>query len=563
MTLLRPWGLLLGLLLPLIVLLHFKKKQVVEQHVSSIRLWDEVIQEIEGIKRKRFSPILLLFIQIIIGLCILLALCQPIWTKGIKGDRITIALDVSISMNMEESGKSRLDNGKEKLGEYIASLPDNIRINLLLLKRNNEVYLEEADKKTILSELNKIGCSKESLDLERASRLLEGYAEEKVIVTDKEIFLEFPRIKINGQAENLGIINCQYDPYKKAALCTIKNYGGKDRQGRIRISTSGGRENLYEFSIAPMEEKTLQFSVNEKDAYVQFLLDQNDSLYVDNQFILPIGKDYQKKVLYIGDNPYLLKALETIPYILVEQKSRFEKEANFYDAYIIEKEEGLENIPHNMPLWSLKPPQTLLIEKSSRPLHIEAMDNRFTRNLLPQGIQSEVFAFLKEDETYERILEAEGKTVMACRQKNGIRHLYSTIDLEQSNLIMLTDFPILVYRLTEWLIDGYDQNNYPGDLIYPISDKKAELWLEKRKIGELDSIPLLLQDIGIYTLMVEDNKIKSLVVNPPKDFVLGEEQQHEEMQSYGRKPILYLNDMWNVLALIFLVVEWEVYRRGY
>lgn len=292
-------------------------------------------------------------------------------------------------------------------------------------------------------------------------------------------------------------------------------------------------------------------------------LENIDDLAADNRFILPVGKEYKKKILYIGENFYLKKALESIEDILVEQKDSLTGVPHTYDAYIIEKEIERADIPVNGPAWLLKPPQSLLGDKSSQPLVLQAAESFFTKNLIQQGVQSEAIAFLREDMEHQGILEAEGKPVMVYHQKDGIKRIYSTIDMNKTNFVMLVDFPIFIHRLTEWLLEGYERSYAPGDLIYPVEDKKLELWLGEKKLGDLDRLPLCLEETGIYTLKDQGEKILSFVVNPPGQFVVGEGQPLQRGKEYGKQGVIPLVNMLILLALTFLAVEWEVYRRGY
>ena len=55
MRLLNMQGLWPVLLIPLILLLYFQKHQEKEIKISSIKIWDEVLKEAEGIRTKNIK----------------------------------------------------------------------------------------------------------------------------------------------------------------------------------------------------------------------------------------------------------------------------------------------------------------------------------------------------------------------------------------------------------------------------------------------------------------------------------------------------------------------------
>ena len=118
MKFLNPIGFLSALLLPIIIFLHFKKQQIQEIKISYIGIWEEIIKQESGFKRKNVDKIILLIIQLLIGILLAVILANPILIKN-KNKKITIALDTSITMNYERNGITKLDKAKDEIKNYL------------------------------------------------------------------------------------------------------------------------------------------------------------------------------------------------------------------------------------------------------------------------------------------------------------------------------------------------------------------------------------------------------------------------------------------------------------
>lgn len=556
-------GLLLGLCLPVIILLYFKKKQIIEHKVSNIQLWEEVIREIEGVKKRRLDRYLLLFIQLFIGILLVLAFAQPIWLNSFKDNRITIGIDASISMNTEEVGKSHFDMAKKEIIKYIDNLPSKTSFTLVLLKKNSEVYLEEGSQRDAISALERVGCTKEYLDLENAAQLLNRYNTEKVVVTDKDILLGDQRIIVGEGFNNAGIIDAYYDPYKNEVICIVMNYHDKIQTITVSMMCGEERKDVQRISISPKTESTLFFHIDETWDYGVLNIENKDGLEADNKYIVPLGDEYKKKIVYIGNNTFFQNALENIANICVTSTKEKNATSQNYDAYVIDEEIDMEELPQNVPIWMLKPPKGLIEERKKGVVQAAYKDTLFSNNILKNSIEVKDISLLHSPKGYHPILEVDNKPIMIYGMENGLKRIYSTIDFYKTDMVMKPDFPIFVYKAMEWLISGYERDYVLGDKIYSMGNKEMDIFLWDKKIGKMGVAPYLLKEIGPYKLRDKNRDIQAFVVNPPSRFTVEETVAAGNSEIDIKHGIRDLSKAFVILVLVFLVMEWEVYKRGY
>ncbi|MCT4592888.1 MAG: BatA domain-containing protein [Anaeromicrobium sp.] len=508
MKLLNPLGLLFSFLLPIIVLLHFKKKQIIEQKISNIALWDEVLKEVEGVKSRKINKYFLLIIQILIGIFIVAALSKPICIKGFSGDEITLGIDCSIMMKAEEKGKTHFQLGKEKINEYINNLDDTTRINLVLLKKRSGIYLKDSTKEDIKKALKGISCSNEELNIDNASKILSTVEGKKIIITDKDLSLGDRIIKVGNEFENIGITDVNYDYYSNTILCRIKNYGKREETVVVSIVNDQGKKDLQRINIDSNKEKHISFQVFKDSKLVTLHIENKDMFSEDNKFTVPL--EDKKKVLLIGKNFFLEKALLSIPYIKAEFINEWDESKRAYDLYVVDKEMDIEKLPKEGHVWNMHPKLTAGETENISKLNV--VNDEFSKNLNMNGMYTEKIKFLKEREGYEPILQCDKKNIMICGMENEQKRIYSTMDFRKTNLVMTPNFPIFINNTIDWLLDG-NKISYKG--------------------------------------------------NPPLKLVTGESYKNIESKNLKTKTAVFdFAEILGILVLVFMVIEWEVYRRA-
>ena len=571
MSFLQPLGLLLALALPLIALLHFRKRQLVEKQVSFLGFWDQVIREVQGVKSKKINRYLLLLLQLLIGLLIVLALARPVWLSSFQGKELTLALDCSLTMQAEEQGGTRFQKAREELIRYLEKVPGDVRVNLVLLKNKSQLLLQAAGKDQIIHKIRDIYCTNEALNVETAAEILAVCPGSSVVISDKELPLGDQWLKVGGVLENLGLTGGSYDYYSHTALCRVKNYGTSSRSAVLRLEDEQGRQEVQKVDILAGTETDVSWPGVWPEAQIlQITIAEQDMLPVDNRWLLPVGKASQKQVLLVGEDYYLTRALTSIPYINVATQKQWEGGESNYDLYIIKKELSPGTLPPGAKVWWLSPPQELQGRKIKDPVPLKLLPGSFARNLELREVYAASCPVLNLREGEKTVLEAGGKAVMAYGSKDGAKYLYSTLDWNNTNLPLLPGFPILVDNIINWFLPEVLWQQ-PGDEVFPEKGKAMKL-VDPVGTGRSLEVPLLLEQPGIYNVTEGKSTVKTLVVNPPPEPVSGEppgevktgEQGNAAHTLHPSSVSSYdLQKTFILLLLVLLAVEWQVFKREF
>ncbi|SHJ87615.1 vWA domain-containing protein [Paramaledivibacter caminithermalis] len=566
MSLLYPLGLLLSLLLPIIVILHFKKRQAVEIKISNIGLWDEVIKEVQGIRYKKINRYLLLLIQLLIGGLIVIAFSRPVRLEPFKGQKLTIALDCSITMQAVENGKSRFDMAKEEIKKYIEEIDDDVLIDLIALKSNSEIVIENGRKRDVKDKIKNIKCTYECLDTEKANKVLSLKPNLSLVFSDKKLPFGDRNIKIGGEFKNIGIISGKYDYYSNTALFSIKNYDKKENSFVVELKDEQGRKDMQKLEVKGDEIANLSWSKVWEDSTVLCMsILEKDMLKEDNCFFLPIGNQYKYRVLMVGENYFLKKVILSIPYIDVEFENDYIVK-NDYDLYIINTKLSEDKVPKGDNIWFLNPDDSILdgaIKESGR---IEISNDSFSDDLDLVNTYVENIPIVKDLEEMETILKVSGKPVMGFKETEDSKKIYSTIDFNKTNLPLQPDFPILIENLIKWFLSEKRKIYELGDKVY-VKEEDLSLITPSGIKEKISSKSVALKEIGVYKLVKEDKVVKNFFVNPSKEVI--SDYKAEDSKTVYKDDCLYLKnikrfDFRNIIIsilLLLLIVEWEVYRR--
>jgi hypothetical protein len=389
-------------------------------------------------------------------------------------------------------------------------LEDEKRINMVLCKNSSSIYLKDAKKEEVKKAMDRLSCSNEGLNIDYLREILKSLPGEKIIVTDKDISLGSHRIKVGNQFENVGIIHANYDYYTDTILCRIKNYGKSKKEVFVGLYDDQKRD-LKRISLDSKEEMDISFQGLEDHKKWTLRIENEDLLKEDNIFTVNLGEDHKRQVLFIGENLFLEKALLSIPFIHVEKERNKEPINKRYDLYIVEKEGGVKKLPKSANIWYINPGVEQVAGKIKVAAMMKAIDGPFSKDLDMTKVYTKPISYLKDQEGYRTILQANGKPIMIYGKEKIQKIIYGSIDFNKTNLVMMPDFPIFIENIMNWFFDGGKIN---------VSNNPPE----KLVVGEMKNIE-------------EPKEIKKIL---EKDFTI----------------------ILAGLALLFMVIEWEVYKRA-
>lgn len=379
-----PAWLGLGALLPLIVLLYFKKKQVQEYRVSSLEFWEEAVREKQGLRVMSIDRYLPLALQLLAGLLLVLAAAGPLWVRQPAGDRVVVALDCSLSMRAVEDGVSRFAAAREETGRIIRDLPGNSAVDIVLLADGVRELVTGASPSRALEALKGAECTSRPLDVAVATGYLGSSPGSVILVTDKEMTLGDRVVRLGGELDNAGITGASYDYYSGSAFFTVKNYSRDTK--RLTVSLWSAGKKLDARSVAVEAGAVGQFSFPAPDAGGALVLkiEERDMLEEDNQYLLPAGEKGKKKVLLYGNNFFLEKALASMVDVSLARAGIPAQEEEC--RAVIVAGGGAPVLPAGAGVWYFAPASALTAGAGVKNARVQAAGSFLTEGLDLKGV---------------------------------------------------------------------------------------------------------------------------------------------------------------------------------
>ncbi|KHO39841.1 hypothetical protein OR62_03835 [Clostridium tetani] len=504
MMFLKPLRLIGLLALSFIVIIHLKNKKLKELEVSSTKLWEKVFEDISKVKKRKINKYILLALHLLIGIFIICAFSEPIFLGKNKDDFYILAFDCSMSMNAIEKDKSRMEIAKEKALEYIKSLPKNSRINLVHMTENTEIIKENISKSDGEKEIKKLKAVKKPLDLEKSNKFLNSFGKNTVIFTDKDVFKNNKVIKIGEKLEDIGIIHGGVDKSLNKSFCIVKNYG--DLKKKVDIALKDNRGNdvaLNECTLKPKEEKKAFFHNTPRNLEkLNFQIINKDMIYENNNYSIDLSKNNDKKILLLGENYFIEKALEIMPNMEIVKKEQIDFNKEKFDFYIICKE--VKDVPKDEKIWWINTPKDMISNNKIKG-YVNISQSKVTQGMENLKVYGEGIEIVNKN--VKSLMCIDDKAIMAADNKGNI---YSSLDWTNTDMVITPAFPVLV-------------------------DNILKINLRDNK-----------EDFQYYDYVINEN-----------------EQLNDNKGSFISYINTSLKNIAIIIVLILLIVEWQVFKLGY
>lgn len=607
MHFLNSLGFIFSLIIPLIILLYLLKRRYQEHIVSSTFLWEQVLRDVEANRPwQRLKKNLLLFLQLLVAAFLILAISRPyIPLAGMAGCHIVAVIDCSASMMAEDIKPSRFSEAKSQLRQLIDSLGKNEKMTILTMAEHADVLINNSnDRSRLYAALDSIEAGRGSADLDSLFKILASYAREdnlrlvvfsdgSTLPTESDIKVHCPVDfhKIGQSGDNLAIstLSGRRDGNRVLAMARLSNYGNKEAESSLLLSGDQGLLDVRQVKLAANEVKEILWDNLPADTRtIQANLDIKDSFSLDNQNTAIVEQLFNKRALLVTEgNIFLEKALLLVPGLELYRAKPLDycSNLNDYQLYIFDS-----YIPEYLPdggIMLLDPPSdNSLLEikgeinaaKNIRPLTGDAL----LKYMQLDSWQAARAKKVDRPSWANTILDCEGSPLLMSGELKDNRVVIFSFDLHESNIPLQTGFPILINRLTAWLLPE-QQNAVELDAVsntfeFKVLSGTEEVILEKpdgQEIKFSEPFPLLYpaNEAGIYRIhqLAGEKEVLAYVskasCNPfesdinPRELAWG---GHIDKKENLKKKINY--EIWNYLAwlaIALLLLEWEVYRRGY
>lgn len=597
MTVGTLWPLILLILVPLVIALYILKRKYKEKEVSSLLLWQEVYKNTHASTPwEKLRKNIMLPLQLIIILLIILALMKlHLNIGGSTYKNVIVVMDTTGSMAMNYKGKSRLENGKELIKDYISSSSDDTRAYIISYDGNENLLLNDSsDKSTIYNTIDNIKQSYSTGDVSSAMSFVKaikngiGEESEVIVVTDKEV--SFGEVKgkviaVGNEGENASIDNIahKYSDGNLKVIATVTNRGVNDYSGDFTLYSDDNMVEVKNVELGSGEKVVLNFNLeNYNGTLLKGELSKKDDLEEDNVFYDVVRDTENKKILLVTEeNIFLEKSFSALQNIELFKTNDFNNisDDDKYDLYIFDNVTP-DRLPTTGNILFVNP-------KSNEFFNVikggEVKEAKVVKGQVSKYINDLQFTLAEfngiEVPYYGKVfLEVEDTAVGFYGEKDNRGIAALSFDIHNSDVALKKQFPILIYELGEKLISNglSNKSNYSSgeEIEVKASNLSKELKVaypgEKSKTLSLNEKINSKYNLGIYNIeevLENDSRNEMISVNFPSEEesnadseYLGEVGESDSID--GLRKGINLDFILIILALGVISTEWILYLKG-
>ncbi len=579
------WPLAFLAAVPVIIILYLLKPKGEDYLISSNLLWQKLLKN-EQSKTffEKFVHNLLMYLQILVILLLVVALMSPyIRSEGQSGGRKILLFDTSGSMqHMTDAGMTRLEEAVAQAGDYVRTA-EHTSISIVtedaLGVRVLAVDMTDTDR--LLRTLQEIACSDSGGSLVQAQGTLDALvgddaanAAELLVYTDGAGASEFDELYSSAGKElyvfggaSSNVAN-EYTVFTKRedglydVMVSVVNYS--DSSVTFDVSLYDEGENLIalkQMQLGPSKSDYCLFEqVEWQGQTLKSCIDgitydggASDSLTADNVSEAVKSTANQVKGLLVGEgNIFIEKAYLAITGESIAKAATDTIDDNnvvIYDAGQIPETEG----KNRLIFGDAGKENTGTLEN----VVLTMKDCDLTAGLSGFTIGVNTAFSFTLPEGAESFLEYNGKCAGYYREQDGVKEVVVGFDLRESDFPLRAEFPVFLSNVMVYLTDTswLAQNvYYAGEQIV------LQPWAEPDAVMS-DGQP---GKAGLYQVGNGEHEETYVV----RFQTVTESDGRQTADSVGSTETLRIQkvkraarNLFLLLALLFLLVEWIVYVR--
>jgi hypothetical protein len=529
-------GIVFGLSIPAILLMYLLKRKFIDTLVPSHLLWERVLRNIEANRPwQKLQSRLLLWLQLLVAALLVFALMQPYWwvSDNAKGHVVIVAdtsgsmsaktLDPDVEGENSKAEMTRLDLLKLQVKDYLKDHAKGSQITLLSMNSDPEVILSREKNHTRVEEaLDSLqpyygkAAYQETISL--ASALTRDEQDTEVVVfTDAQwkgegegLSLQVPSRVVDigsSPVSNVAIkqFGVQHQSTGTTAVAVLEQL--PEETGSIEYSIYGDDQLLATQLVELHEDGTATLRLeNLQDAEVYRLeIQAGDAYEADNVSFAFSSKQSAPKVLLLSSgNLFLEKALQLTGAEITKMaitETRADDHTNdeldlslppvpkdMPDLIVIEgaipdfaMQGEWDNLLSKTPLWSIGGVGKDLKVGGEK---AKLQSHYITKYLSLSGIYFGTVLEIDAPDWGDPIIEIGNKPAVYAGKEGGHSRLSFLFKLEDSDLPLSAEFPIMVNNAVSWLTSG--EGSGLGRVIagnsldIPISTEvKKAMWVAK------------------------------------------------------------------------------------
>ncbi len=512
------------------------------------------------------------------------ALVRPFWMQNVlKGEHLIFIIDPSASMSAECEDSTRFTQAKEELlglagklnGQEVTLIKAGVKPEILLSK--------ETDERKIKKSINGLELSYDHEEMEKSVNLAVSLSTgkdtsihifsdsvNKKVLSGVEQYIEVHNI--GEETTNVSLLSFGVAPVGNqiSGVAVLENQSQKKIELTFQIHSE--KELLFEqqVTVNAGEQLVQQIPALPEKPYYEASINAEDGYEVDNR-LTSIFTEANPTIYTIGDvNPFAVKGFQTLGVEVVQTDAK-NIDPSMNGIFITEAG-SLKELPEQ-PL--------ILFHSSKDKIKLNEPVTAKNDSLLQYVDYEKIYigsAFKALDGDWETVLKSGQLPLIQKGKQNGQPMIVVNFDLTDSDWPLQPGFPIFLYNSYQWLSQQTDFLGYfgPGEEKSLNVSEGASLWAiydgEDENLYTLDlqkesfkapylpgTYQAVANDKITYFSVLIDEREKHPTVEP--SFKMNELKIQENGETKSRNDQLWF---WLALiALVFIIIEWEVYRRGF
>ena len=603
----NPWGALAFLLIPVLIIIYMLKQRYREETVSSTVLWQRAANQWEASHPwQKWRRSLLFFLQLIALCCLILAFMRPVWRSEGLGQNTVMVIDLSLSMQAEEDGTTRLSRAQDRVREFIGSMQQGERMSIVLAGYQNELLIANSDDKAeLLSVLDRITAQYGTNGLMEAVQLARSVPSENE--NEAAVYLLTDHIPQLGQdSENSGaaVINVAENTGNTAmgavsysrnsedgsidVLGSLQNYSGEETVS-VELWCDGELTDIKDVSFKGEAMANVIFNgVDAGTQRIMLALSREDALLADNYSYCVVQDNSKYRILLQTERNIFLEKAILLRGDVELYKSNPGEEFSPEDYDLLIAEDWTDGaLPETQNLWLINPGsnhrfEVLSAENGSLSLTDTELSALLFSSVEPGGISfAKANSLLPEDNQAVPIMRCGEEILVLAEETENGKMLAMGFDLHNTNLPMLKDFPIMVQNILAWYLpvkEGQlDQITAHEPMpVFPFMGAESyDVTLPDTRVITNQTQPQFVETDapGFYTVARRDGQGQEtgqtvFAVNPYQGagtesnlYTAGAPEEAEREAGRFSRLNQFLPAL-AILALAVMLIEWWVYHRG-
>lgn len=612
MQLLTPAGLaLLALAVPILLLYMLKLRRKPVQ-VSSTLLWERLLRDQQAnTPWQKLKRNLLLFLQLLILAALVFALARPaLPTPVVASGAVIVLLDASASMNATDVSPTRFEAARRSVGTLINSLPNGSRMTLITVSSQPQTLIAaESDKALLRGALAAAHATQSGADWQSAFALASAAAHNApevttVIVSDGGLPVEgLPTlpgdaryVPIGASDDNLAISALALRGGQLFA--EVSNYSAAPRSVLLSIAEIVAQDDILRYArqleIPPGESRSVTlenipaggkiYRARISDPAGDSALDAfplDDTAFAVNQ-----DAASRRVLLVSSGNLYLEQLLASLPGIQPFRSLTGEIPPDPFDLYLFDGSYPSQTLPGSLLLVTPPPNPLFVVGSAFQPVEMRVREHPLTRYVDWSNVHILQASSVPLPDWADLLIESDGRPLVFAGETGGRRVAVLTFDLRQSDLPLQVAYPILFSNLINYLVPpaAFDasQGLLPGESLTLVPPPGMERIVVAAPSGKLYTLfpgaaSLAFtntEETGYYAvnfLSKDTTRAEYFAVNlfdPTESNIrpAGSLRIGQTTLTPAAAGQTGLHELWPWLAglaLLLLLIEWQVYHRRF